>query len=108
MFTRNRLCALGRAGFGLTPDNLLVNLLDPAVRLATSTPRADPAGDYTWAVFARAEAIHPGAQKTLEAKALKLVGGPNTPPLVPGRAAAREIFLPAPPKLCLGNSTEAG
>jgi len=108
MFTRNRLCALGRAGLGLTPDNLLVKLLDPAVRLATSTPRADPAGDYTWAVFARAEAIHPGAQKTLEAKALKLVGGPNTPPLVPGRGAVQGIFLTDRADVMLGYCSGAG
>jgi molybdate transport system substrate-binding protein len=93
MFTRNRLCALGRGRLGLTQDNLLEKLLDPAVRLATSTPHADPAGDYTWAVFARAEAVHPGAQVMLETKALQLFGGPNTPPLVPGHGAAQGIFL---------------
>jgi hypothetical protein len=38
MFTRNRLCALGRASVGMTTDNLLARLLDPSVRLATSTP----------------------------------------------------------------------
>jgi molybdate transport system substrate-binding protein len=45
-FTRNRLCAVARTGVGLTPGNLLDRLLDPAVRLATSTPGADPSGDY--------------------------------------------------------------
>jgi molybdate transport system substrate-binding protein len=75
MFTRNRLCALGRANVGLTSDNLLEKLLSPSIRLATSTPGADPGGDYAWAVFARAEAVHPGAQRTLQAKAMKLVGG---------------------------------
>ncbi len=93
MFTRNRLCALGRSTLGLTPDNLLDRLLDPAVRLATSTRGADPGGDYAWAVFARAEKVHPGAQAVLQAKALKLVGGPNTPPLVPGRGAVEGVFL---------------
>jgi hypothetical protein len=38
MFTRNRLCALGRASVGMTTDNLLDRLLDPSVRLAPSTP----------------------------------------------------------------------
>lgn len=93
MFTRNRLCALGEASLGLTTDNMLDRLLDPKVRLATSTPGADPAGDYAWAVFARAEAVHPGAQAILQAKAMKLVGGPNTPPLIPGRGAVEGIFL---------------
>jgi molybdate transport system substrate-binding protein len=93
MFTRNRMCALGRTTLGLTPDNLLNRLLNPSVRLATSTPGADPGGDYAWAVFARAEKIHPGAQAILQAKAMKLVGGPNTPPLVPGRGAVEGVFL---------------
>jgi molybdate transport system substrate-binding protein len=93
MFTRNRLCALGRANIGMTTDDLLDKLLDPSVRLATSTPGADPGGDYAWAVFARAEAVHPGAQAVLQAKAMKLVGGPNSTPLVPGRGAVQGIFL---------------
>src|SRR5262249_26160311 len=50
MFTRNRLCALGKASLGLTSENVLGELLDPSVRLATSTPGADPGGDYAWAV----------------------------------------------------------
>src|SRR6202035_896835 len=45
-FTRNRLCAVARTAVGLTTTNMLDRLLDPAVRLATSTPGADPGGDY--------------------------------------------------------------
>src|SRR5215471_3096942 len=66
-FTRNRLCAIARPAVGLTGANMLDRLLDPAVRLATSTPGADPGGDYAWAVFARAEAIRTGARAALEA-----------------------------------------
>ena len=108
MFTRNRLCALGRTALGLTADNLLERLLDPKVRLATSTPGADPAGDYAWAVFARAEAIHPGAQATLQAKAMKLVGGPNTPPMVPGHGAVEGIFLADRADVMLGYCSGSG
>jgi ABC-type molybdate transport system substrate-binding protein len=93
MFTRNRLCALGKANLGLTSDNLLDRLLDPSLRLATSTPGADPGGDYAWAAFARAETMHPGAQAILQRKAMQLVGGPNSRPLVPGRGAVQGIFL---------------
>jgi ABC-type molybdate transport system substrate-binding protein len=93
LFTRNRLCALAREKVGITSDTMLDRLLDPAVRLATSTPGADPGGDYAWAMFARAEAVHQGARAALEAKALKLVGGPNTPLLVPGRSAVEGVFL---------------
>lgn len=93
MFTRNQLCAQGRDRLGITTENLLEKLLDPAVRLATSTPHADPAGDYTWAVFARADAVRPGAKAVLEAKAMQLVGGPATPPPAPGHQAVADIFL---------------
>jgi molybdate transport system substrate-binding protein len=92
-FTRNRLCAVARTAVGLTTTNMLDRLLDPAVRLATSTPGADPGGDYAWAVFTRAEAIRAGARGALEAKAQQLYGGANTPPLVPGKGAVEGIFL---------------
>lgn len=45
-FARNTMCVLARADLGLTLDNLLDRLLKPDLRLATSTPGADPAGDY--------------------------------------------------------------
>jgi ABC-type molybdate transport system substrate-binding protein len=93
-FTRNRLCAVARASVGLTTSNMLDRLLDPAVRLATSTPGADPGGDYAWAVFARAESVRAGARATLEAKAQQLYGGgAKTPPLVAGKGAVEGIFL---------------
>jgi molybdate transport system substrate-binding protein len=93
-FTRNRLCAIARAAVGLTPANMLDRLLDPAVRLATSTPGADPSGDYAFAVFARAETVRTGARAALEAKAQQLYGGgAKTPLLVPGKGAVEGIFL---------------
>jgi ABC-type molybdate transport system substrate-binding protein len=93
-FTRNRLCAIARPAVGLTAANMLERLLDPAVRLATSTPGADPGGDYAFAVFGRAEAVRTGARAALEAKALKLYGGgAKTPLLVPGKGAVEGIFL---------------
>lgn len=93
MFARNRMCLLAREALGVTPANLLERMLDPKLRLATSTPKADPGGDYAWAVFARADAIQPGAKATLEAKALKLVGGPDSKPLVPGHGQVQGVFL---------------
>jgi len=94
LFARNSLCALGRSSLDLDQSNLLDRLLDPKVRIATSTPGSDPLGTYTWEVFARAEALQPGARATLEAKARKLVGGgEKTPPLVPGKGPVEGIFL---------------
>jgi ABC-type molybdate transport system substrate-binding protein len=77
MFTRNALCAFAVPKVGLTTENFLDRLLDPAVKLGTSTPKADPAGDYTWLMFRRADRLHPGAYATLDQKAQKIVGGPG-------------------------------
>ena len=77
-FARNRLCAIGRPGLALTPDRVLTAMLDPAVKLGTSTPVADPSGDYTWEVFRKADALEAGSRAKLEAKALQLFGGPNS------------------------------
>ena len=77
MFTRNALCAFATPQAGLTSANFLDKLLDPAVKLGTSTPKADPGGDYTWLMFHRADAVHPGAFATLDQKAQKIVGGPG-------------------------------
>jgi molybdate transport system substrate-binding protein len=94
LFARNSLCALARPNLGLNQANLLDRLLDPAVRIATSTPGSDPLGTYSWEVFARADALKPGARATLEAKAKKLVGGgEKTPPLVAGKGAIEGIFF---------------
>src|SRR5215470_14162502 len=93
-FTRNRLCAIARSAVGLTPANMVDRPLDPSVRLATSTPGADPGGDYAWAVFARADSTRAGARAALEAKAQRLYGGgARTPLLVPGKGAVEGIFL---------------
>jgi len=93
-FTRNKLCAFARGTVGLAGETMLERLLDPKTRVATSTPGADPGGDYAWEMFARADAVRPGARAMLEAKALKLVGGGDaTPLLVPGKGAVEGVFL---------------
>lgn len=79
VFTRNALCALTGAQVQTSPEGLLATLLSSSVRVAISTPKADPAGDYAWALFARAENLQRGAQAALESKALKLTGGADSP-----------------------------
>ena len=80
-FAMNSMCALVRPGVDATGDNLVSRMLDPALKLATSTPRADPSGDYAWEVFRRIEeAGNKGAFASLSAKALQLTGGPHSPP----------------------------
>jgi molybdate transport system substrate-binding protein len=78
LFARNRLCALVRPGLSVAPATLLAAMLDPAIKLGTSTRKADPSGDYAFESFARAEAAKPGAQATLERKALQLTGVPTS------------------------------
>lgn len=85
LFARNSLCALIQPAVATTPDTLLDTLLDPAVKLGTSTPRADPSGDYAFAMFAKAERLRPGAQAALERKALQLTGGPTSEKAPEGR-----------------------
>lgn len=80
MFARNQLCALVRPEVAVETGSLLHTMLDPTIKLGTSTPRADPSGDYAWEVFAKADKVRPGASAELEKKALKLTGGPNSPP----------------------------
>jgi molybdate transport system substrate-binding protein len=92
-FARNKLCALSRDSLGVTDDNVLDKMLDPKIRLATSTPGADPGGDYAWAMFAKADAVHAGAKQVLEAKALKLIGSPNAMVPIAGKTVAASIFL---------------
>jgi molybdate transport system substrate-binding protein len=86
VFARNRLCALVAQGVEVTSDTLLERILDPRVKLGTSTPRADPSGDYAWKLFEKAEQLRPGALKALDAKALKLTGGPDSPAPPPDRS----------------------
>ncbi|MFP3921370.1 MAG: molybdate ABC transporter substrate-binding protein [Dichotomicrobium sp.] len=78
MFARNTLCALVRPGLPVTPDTLLEPMLAPDIIVGTSTPRADPSGDYAWAMFDKAETIIPGAAERLKDKALKLTGAPDS------------------------------
>ena len=84
-FARNKLCALVKPGLGVNRETLLARMLAADVKLGTSTPTADPSGDYAFEVFRKAEAVIPGAQATLEKKALKLTGAKDSVVPPPGR-----------------------
>jgi len=86
VFTRNSMCALVAPHIQATPDSLLATLLRADVRVGTSTPKADPSGDYAWMLFRKADAVQPGAYTTLDAKALKLTGGRDSPQAPAGRS----------------------
>lgn len=85
VFTRNSLCALTAAHVETTPSTLLATMLRTDVRVGTSTPKADPSGDYAWALFRKAELVRSGAYVALDAKALKLTGGADSPKPPAGR-----------------------
>jgi molybdate transport system substrate-binding protein len=91
-FVRNRIVVVARAEVGLRTDNFVDRLLDPAVRIATSTPGTDPGGDWAIELFRRAGQLRPGAAEILTAKALHLVGG-REPPQLPSGSHPVAYFL---------------
>lgn len=102
VLARNRLCAKALPEFGLTTENFLERLLDPKVGLGTSTPKADPGGDYAWLLFAKVEKIKPGAQAMLEAKAQQLVGGKTSVPAPNGQNAMEYAYAQKTVQISLG------
>jgi ABC-type molybdate transport system substrate-binding protein len=78
VFARNTICALVRPGLPLSGETLLDAMLDPNLRLGTSTPKADPSGDYAFEVFSKVERLRTEAGPRLETKALLLTGGPDS------------------------------
>ena len=108
LFARNALCAFVRPGLEVTSETLLERMLDPSVKLGTSTPRADPAGDYAYQAFARAEAVRAGAKAALEGKALNLTGGPGSAPVPAGRNAYGHVIAERQADIFLAYCTNEG
>ena len=107
VFARNRLCALVAPGVDATAESLLDRMLDPKVKLGTSTPKADPGGDYAWQLFERAGSIRPGAYAALDAKALKLTGGPNSRQPPPNRSIYAALIADGKADIVLTYCTNA-
>jgi molybdate transport system substrate-binding protein len=108
LFARNELCAFTRPGLSVTSSNLLDRMLDPAIKLGTSTPKADPAGDYAFQVFAKAEGIKAGNKATLEGKALQLTGGPTSRQPKAGRNLYGDILEEGTADVFLAYCTNEG
>jgi molybdate transport system substrate-binding protein len=94
VFTRNRMC------LAVKPDiasgrSVTKIMLDPAVRLITSTPKADPAGDYAETIFAKIDARLPGSLAVLDAKALRLIGGTDAVSIPAGADSGVYLLLTA-------------
>ena len=85
LFVRNALCIVTDADHQLDAGNLVETLLKPEIRIGTSTPVSDPAGDYTWEMFHKIDALRPGAFEILSRKAQQLDGSATTAAPVNGR-----------------------
>src|SRR5690348_9755241 len=107
MFARNTMCGIAMPHVRLTAANFLDRLLDPATKLGSSTPRADPAGDYTWAMFRRAEAIRPGSHDILDRKAQQIVGGATNNAPVDGKDPAVAALASGRVDIVIGYCTSA-
>jgi ABC-type molybdate transport system substrate-binding protein len=66
-------------------------MLAKDVRLKTSTPVADPAGDYAWAIFDRIEALRPGSGAILKEKAQASMSL-NATPAKPNQSPYAALF----------------
>lgn len=88
-FATNHVCVLAPRAAGLRSADLLDEMLDPKLRLATAAPGDSAIGDYAFAMFSRADAVRPGAGATLSAKAQRLLGATGSN----GHSPAATIFL---------------
>jgi molybdate transport system substrate-binding protein len=85
LFARNELCIVTDADRPFETGNLVETLLKPDIKIGTSTPVSDPAGDYTWEMFHKIDASRPGSFDVLSKKARQLFGGATTTTPVSGR-----------------------
>jgi molybdate transport system substrate-binding protein len=85
LFARNKLCALAAPGVKADTASLLEVMLNPEIRLGTSTPKADPSGDYAFQLFDKAEVLKAGSTEQLKVRALQLTGGETSQKAPEGR-----------------------
>ena len=91
-FARNRLCLVAPKSLGLTSGDLVSGLLARGLRIKTSKPVVDPSGDYAMAMFDLMDAAHPGAGKTLRARADAQMTV-SAQPATTGQSATAALFL---------------
>ena len=99
---RNGFCAIARRDLRLDPATLIDAMLDPAIAVATSTPGADPSGDYAQTVFEKIEAERPGQGLKLKRKARHLLGGDLTSNVPAGLAPAEWLVATGQADIVLG------
>lgn len=87
-FASNQLCLTVRREVWRKGDDWFSLLTRETLRIATSTPGADPSGDYAQELFTRMGA----AGESVRRRAQALVGGRDSAPIPPGRLAAEWIL----------------
>ncbi|MFO3905798.1 molybdate ABC transporter substrate-binding protein [Enterobacter hormaechei] len=102
-FASNRLCLTVRSEVLGDSDNWFSVLTRADLRVATSTPGADPSGDYTRMLFARIG----DAGEAVRKRALALVGGPRSAPIPAGRLAAEWIIHSGQAEVFIGYASYA-
>lgn len=107
LFTHNQLCLSVTARLAAEGREWLDLLRDPNLRLATSTPLSDPSGDYTWQLFDRIEATHPGEGTALKQRAMPLVGGPQSTAVPAGELAASWLLNTGQAEMFIGYQSYA-
>ena len=90
-FARNRMCVISQRTDGITPGNLVDRLLLGDTRIRTSTPVADPSGDYAWSIFDRIDTLRPGSGARLKEKAQAMMNV-TAQPASPSQSAAAALF----------------
>jgi molybdate transport system substrate-binding protein len=88
LLCHNRLAIIARPGLAFDEAGMLDRLLDPGLTLVSSTPGADPGGDYAMALLAALERVRPGSEAVLRAKVRHPFGGPDNSAPVNGMSPA--------------------
>ncbi|MBG2876530.1 substrate-binding domain-containing protein [Proteus alimentorum] len=91
-FIANQLCITARRNDVNEEDNWLSVLSNTTLKLAISTPKADPSGDYSWRLFDNIAQIDPKLSQTLKMRALSLVGGKHSLTIPQDRMAAHYLI----------------
>jgi molybdate transport system substrate-binding protein len=94
VFAHNAMCLLVKPAVAAGRPVSAI-MLDPAVRLVTSTPKADPAGDYAEQIFAKVDTGRPGSLVALDTKARRLIGGKDAVPIPAGADLGVYLLLTA-------------
>jgi len=98
LFATNSLCITVRSDRLQAGDDWYQLLTRDSLRIATSTPAADPSGDYAQVLFSRMGK----AGEAVRQRAKALVGGRDSVPIPEGRLAAEWIILENQADLFIG------